>query len=105
MASYDGAGVAMPADISPSASEGAVARAGLVVAQRRARRHEVCHHVGRGLRGLVARDVRVVADVDVALARMADDRGAGRVVGLVEGHGPLNHRDEDGAGVAVPAAL
>jgi hypothetical protein len=56
---------------------------------------------GKG--GLVARDVGMVAALAVqeALARAAHDRLAVGVVGFVERHRSLDHRDEDRAGMRV----
>ena len=54
--------------------EVAVARVRLVDAERSPRGCKVRDDVGRRLRGLVPGDVRVVADVEVSLACMANDR-------------------------------
>src|SRR5829696_5239416 len=75
----------------------------LVFSQGRARRREVGHHVLRRLGALVAREVRMVSGVEKALAGLALDRRARRVLGVVEAHSSLGHLDEHRARVAVPA--
>lgn len=83
----------------------AITRVGLVDPQRSPRRREIRHNVPCGGSAFIARDVRVVADVQKSLPGGAHDRLAGGIVGIVERHRPCDHGDEHGTRVTVPAAV